>query len=132
MNHSQNIDDLVTGTVLRVSHGPYDHVGLVSDRYINGERAVLSFAASTGGLLEEPFSVFALNRRVYNDGYLSQLDPYWVMVRARAITHRRYSWTAYNCEHFVRDAHGLKPESPQLQSWLVLGSFVGLVLAAAR
>lgn len=132
MNHSQNIDSLAAGTVLRVSHGFYDHVGLVSDIYIDGERAVISFAAATSGLTEEPFSAFSKRRVVYNDGYLGQLAPYWVIARARANHHRRYSWTTYNCEHFVRDAHGLKPESPQLQSWVAMGSIVGFVLAAAR
>ena len=129
MNHTQTVNELVPGTVVRVSHGPYDHVGLVSDTYINGERAVISLSAVYGGFTEEPFSAFAHDRVVYNDGYPGTLAPYWVIARARAAGSRRYSWTMFNCEHFVRHAHGLKVESPQLQSWVAASCAVCFVLA---
>ncbi len=132
MDHTQNIDELVAGTILRVSHGLYDHVGLVSDRYLNGERAVISVSAVYGGVTEEPFSAFSGGRTVYNDGYPGTLDPYWVISRARAADAKRYSWTNFNCEHFVRDAHGLKIESPQLRAFVAMGFALVLALAAVR
>lgn len=41
----QNIWALPTGTVIRVSHGWYDHVGLIGERPIKGERSVMAFSA---------------------------------------------------------------------------------------
>jgi hypothetical protein len=129
MNHKLSIWQLAPGTVLRVNHGLYDHVALVSDRIIDGERAVLGFSAAYGGLVEEPYSMFKGSRTVTCDGYPGKLAPQAVLWRARASAGRRYSWFAFNCEHFIREAHGLQPESPQLRNWLLA---IGLVGAFAR
>lgn len=118
------------GVVLRVSHGIYDHVGLVSDRRVGGELAVISHSADAGGVVEEPLSVFAGTRTFYIDGYPGQLPWFEVMARARSGWPKFYSLFGFNCEHFVRYAHGLPVESPQIRAWMSMG-VLGLVLVAA-
>jgi hypothetical protein len=124
---------LPAGTVIRVNCGFYDHVAMLGDGVINGERSVLSFAAGTHGLAEISLSAFAARRPINVDGYLSALPPGAVMQRARLKREATYSWLDFNCEHFVRYAHGLPIESPQLQQWSFLGGVVGvLALMSAR
>lgn len=124
---------LLVGTVLRVSHDLYDHVGLLSDRLIQGERSVLSFSAAADGLVEEPYSAFSAGRPVFSDGYLGHLPPEVVLQRARSKFGQVYSWTQFNCEHLVRYAHGVRVESPQFQRLMLLaGGCVGLFAMLAR
>ena len=121
------------GTVIRVSHNWYDHVGLIGDRYIMGERSVIAFSAQAGGLVEQAYSAFAAGRTVTIDGYLGVLPPETVVRRARMKREQTYSWTNFNCEHFVRYAHGVPIESPQLRQWTFVAGILGfLTLAAAR
>jgi hypothetical protein len=110
-----NIHEFTPGTVLRINRGLYDHVALLGEHDWPGERQVLSFGPSLLGLEEVSFSEFAGKRVVRVDGFLGQLTPTEVLARARGIgVQRRYSWLAFNCEHFVRAAHGSPLESPQL------------------
>lgn len=136
MNHFQTqkpLWALSAGTVLRVSQGWYEHVGLLSDRYIAGERAVVCFSAQAGGFVEEPYSTFSRCQVVYVEGYFGSLPPWMVMQRARLKHGQPYSWTEFNCEHFVRYAHGVLIESPQLKRWTFAAGVVGfLALAVAR
>jgi len=127
----QGVWDFPVGTVVRVSHGLYDHVALLGDREVMGERGVLAFSADAGGFVEQPFSALAGGRTVRVDGYPGKLPPAVVLRRARAMQGRSYSWANFNCEHFVRQAHGLPSESPQLRRWAVLGSVVGLLTLVA-
>lgn len=67
------------------------------------------------------------------DGYLGVLSQETVMQRARLKQGQAYSWTNFNCEHFVRYAHGLPIESPQLRQWSFVAGFLGfLTLTAGR
>lgn len=129
----QNIWALPTGTVIRVSHGWYDHVGLIGERPIMGERSVMAFSAQFGGLVEQPYSAFANGHVVTIDGYLGVLPQETVMQRARLKQRQAYSWTNFNCEHFVRYAHGVPIESPQLRQWTFVAGILGfLTFTAAR
>ena len=121
---------LPIGAVVRVSHGWYDHVGLMGDNICRGERTVVSFSARAGGFTEEPFSAFASGQQVAIDGYPGALPPQSVMQRACLKQGRSYSWTEFNCEHFVRYAHGVPIESPQLRQWASLGGVLGCVAFA--
>ena len=102
---------------------------------MNWERSVLSFSAEAKGFVEESFSAFSGGRPVVCDGYLGELPSWVVMQRARERAGQPYSLFSFNCEHFVRYAHGVPMESPQLQQ---VGAFVGalglafFVLKAAR
>ncbi|WP_424191188.1 hypothetical protein ACMYR3_08335 [Ampullimonas aquatilis] len=129
----QELWTLSAGTVIRVSHGLYNHVALIGDQFIMGERSVLAFSAQAGGFVEQPYSAFAAGRAVTSDGYPSGLPSQVVMQRARLKQGQAYSWMDFNCEHFVRYAHGLPVESPQLRQWAFLAGALGLVtLATAR
>jgi hypothetical protein len=124
--------ELRPGTIVRVSHVLYHHVGLISDRFIGMERAVVAFSAAAGGLHELPFSAFQQGRDVFDDGYPGQLPPDEVLRRARLKHGQAYSWTEFNCEHFVRYAHGLSIESPQLKGWAVAIGLLGFAAIAAK
>jgi hypothetical protein len=100
-----NVYELPVGSVLRVSHGAYDHVGMVSDGYLYGERAIISLSGTYGRVIEEPYSSFSAGRVVQHEGYPGQLPPHVVVYRARALVGRPYSVTSFNCEHYVRCAH---------------------------
>lgn len=128
----QDIWELPAGTVVRVSHGFYEHVAMLSAHAIGGERAVVSFSAQAGGFMEEPFSIFARGQTVVIEGYLGVLPPVVVMQRARMKKGQAYSLSDFNCEHFVRYAHGVPVESPQLRQWAFLGGLMGILALAAR
>lgn len=92
----------------------------------------MSLSRQAGGFLEEPLSSFAKGRTVTVDGYLGSLPPAAVMARARLKRGTAYEWSTFNCEHFVRYAHGVKVESPQLQGAVILGLLGLATLFAAR
>lgn len=126
------IELLPAGTVIRVSCGWYDHVGMLADYWWRNERAVISFSPKARGILEERLSDFARGREIHVDGYLGNLSPFEVMRRARFKRGQPYSWTTFNCEHFIRCAHGVEIESPQLQRFAFLGFCGFATLAVAR
>lgn len=128
----QNIWVPPAGTVVRVRQGFYDHIAMLGDHAMGGERAVVAFSAQAGGLVEEPFSAFARGQAVVIEGYLGSLPPAVVMQRARMKQGQAYSLSEFNCEHFVRYAHGVPVESPQLRQWAFLGGLVGVLALAAR
>jgi len=127
----QNLLALPAGTEVRVRHLFFSHVGMLSDRFIGGERGVLAFSAKAGGLIEEPLSVFAAGKDVEFIGYPGGLPPETVMQRARGRRGLKYDALGFNCEHFVRYAHGLPVESPQLKFWVrASGTVVALAILA--
>jgi len=133
IKNQQEIWALPTGTVVGIKHGWYDHVALIGDRLINGERSVLAFSAQAGGFVEQTYSAFAGESNVTINGYLGSLPPETVMQRARLKHGQAYSWINFNCEHFVRYAHGVPIESPQLRQWAFLGGVLGVfALASTR
>jgi hypothetical protein len=128
----RDIWELPAGTVVRVRHGFYEHVGMLSEHAIGGERAVVSFSAQADGFVEEPFSIFARGQTVVIEGYLGVLPPVVVMQRARMKRGQAYSLSDFNCEHFVRHSHGVPVQSPQVRQWAFLGGVVGILALAAR
>ena len=116
--------NLPAGTIIHVDIGSYRHVGLLGDRFMKSERGVLSFSAEAKGFVEEPLSAFSGGRPVVCDGYLGELPSWVVMQRAREMAGQPYSLFSFNCEHFVRYAHGVPMESPQLQQ---VGAILGIL-----
>lgn len=123
---------LPPGTTVRVSNVLYDHVGILGDRLINGERTVIAFSARAGGFEEQPLSQFGGGRPVILGDYPGGMPPAVVMQRARSRQGQAYSWFTFNCEHFVRYAHGVAIESPQLRQWGGVVGLLGLLIVAAR
>jgi len=128
----------VPSTVVGVWVGPFLHVGIVSDhRSFNGLPYVISNSARAGHGAEEPWDVFSGGRIVYQvDGLESALPWPVVLTRARNVLCKKWDLLGWNCEHFVREALGIRVESPQLQFviWGGLGSFLlsSLVLSKKR
>lgn len=130
MNHlatSVDTAHLKPGTVLRIDRGLYSHVALLGQWMDSRRRSVLTFGP--GPLEEIAFEDFAAGKPVVVDGYLGVLHPSDVLDRARQLGSRAYSWVGFNCEHFVRVAHGLNPSSPQLQRAV---AFAGLAFLLTR
>ena len=65
-------------------------------------------------------------------GYLGNLSPQQVLQRARSRIGE--TWNLFwNCEHFVKWAHGLRPRSPQLVAGLILMCvFTGFLVAGGK
>ncbi|MCG7980275.1 MAG: lecithin retinol acyltransferase family protein [Candidatus Thiodiazotropha taylori] len=82
-------------------------------------------------MAEEKEEIFADGCKIKIHGYPSQLPPFVVLRKARNKLGTKYDVFKWNCEHFVRWAHGLKPESPQLQV-AILGVVSLLVFAITR
>jgi len=123
---------LPPGTIVRVSTVFYEHVGMLGDRLVNGERTVIAFSARAGGFEELPLSQFAGGRPVTLGDYPGCLPPGVVMQRARSRQRQAYSWFTFNCEHFVRYAHGVAVESPQLRQWAFVAGLLGLLSVGVR
>ncbi len=122
MNH------LLPGTVVSVPFGPFLHFGLVSDRRGSGTPYIISCSGRAGQVVEETAHEFANGGDIKVHGYPGSLSPHEVIQRARRRMGTKYDLFKWNCEHFARWAHDLKPESPQLQATvavclLLLGSF---------
>ena len=126
--------DLRPGTVVRVRIGltPFYHVGLISDTITDGAPNVISNSQRCGGVAEEPLADFGDPSSVLVLGYLSELSPAEVMYRARRYLGGKWHLVNWNCEQFVRVAHGLKAESPQLTFWVSLLGGVALVYGVIR
>lgn len=111
---------LPPGTVIGVRYGLIEHVGIVTDWAIDGMPAVISNSYAHRGVREEPLSSFAGGRPFRIHKAMTDMPGHAVAARARRMIGRRYHAVRFNCEHFVRIAHGLKPRSPQLHRALAL------------
>lgn len=108
------------GTVLSTSRFLYRHFGILTDHYINGYPAVISNSGERGMVVEEPLNTFQGTGDLKVEGYFGSLSPDAVLERARAQRGSRYTLLRWNCEQFVRYAHGLKLESPQVTAVVTL------------
>lgn len=130
---AHNKYNLAPGTVIAVWVGFIRHVGIVTDRMYGAYLGVISNSYRAGRVAEEPLPVFAGGRSVNVIGYLSDLPPQQVLRRARSRIGEAWDLPNWNCEHFVRWAHGLQPRSPQLVAGVVLiCAFAVLVVASGK
>ena len=113
---------LPPGTVIGVRYGAIEHVGIVTDWRIDGMPAVISNSYAHRGVREESLGDFARGRAFRVHKRLSDMPGEEVADRARRMVGRRYDVLRFNCEHFVRVAHGLKPKSPQVYGALALAA----------
>jgi len=122
------MNNLNPGDVVSVMIGLIEHFGIVSDRQIDGMLSIISNSRRTGQVAEEAANAFAAGKTIKVYGYPSTLMPATVIARARSQLGKPYSLATWNCEHFIRWAHGSKVVSPQLQvaviaSLVLLGLF---------
>lgn len=115
--------------------GPFRHVGIVTDRWRNGMPMVISNSRRRGCVTEESWAEFTQGNPERVDATPSCLPATEVLANARRELGRRYDILKFNCEHFVRRAHGVAEESPQLQAVVVAACLVVgfcLLLGAAK
>ena len=133
-----SMSDLRPGTVVAIGirWTPFYHVGLVGDSVSNdGMPMIISNSQRSGGVAEEPLANYGDAGSFRILGYWSELAPAEVLHRARRYLGTKWHLTNWNCEHFVRVAHALKSESPQLKVGLTLAAaltLVALILARRR
>jgi len=106
------------------------HLGIVSDRYVNGEPLVISGSKRMGQVVEEPLSVFCVGG-VWNlvdfQGPISGME---VVQRARSVLGTRYQLLSWNCEHVVHFALGMTPKSPQLHKTVLAIGITYMAMAS--
>lgn len=130
-NIASNINPMAIrpGTILSTSRLGYRHFGISTDRYVNEWPIVISNSGSHGKVVEESLEQFKEQGDIKVEGYWGALPPHEVLARARAKLGSHYFLFNWNCEHFVRFAHGLEPKSPQIALLAIL--CVGAIFAVS-
>jgi hypothetical protein len=105
------------------------HYGIIVDA-TSGELLV-THCSVTRGVIIETLSEFREGEKVELCGFPGQLAAWQVINRAKARIGAGWDPIRFNCEHFWREAHGLEPESPQLQA-TVFWSVIALGCALLR
>jgi len=118
---------LEPGTVIAIRYAMYKHFAIVSDRISHGMPKLISLSYRTKGIHEEPWHVVAGKRRIETSLIKGSYPKEVVLSRARDCMNKniKYELLTFNCEHFVRYAHGLPVESIQVKR-----AFYGAVLGA--
>ncbi len=107
------------------------HVGIVTDWDWQGQAWVISNSLARRGVVEEPLADFAAEQPVKILGYFGTLTPEAVVQRARSRRGDQWKLFSWNCEHFVRWAHGIEPASPQLATGMVFTVAIALLTFTA-
>jgi len=102
------------GAVIETWRILYWHVGIVSDRCVDGEQLVLSCSGAQNKVVEESMSKFSQGFPIRRKDILHTLNTEEILNRARSQLGRSYDFLSWNCEHFVSYALGHAPTSPQL------------------
>ena len=121
------------GVIASVDRGLYSHVGILAEPVPGQPRTVVSLnpGAPSTQLREETLPEFGRARVVNLLPPLSALSASFVLGRARSGQHPQYSWTEFNCEHFLCFAFGVPLESPQLRRIATISALAFLALKAA-
>lgn len=109
----------------------FHHVGVIG-RVTWRDGFVVSKSRLRGCVVEESFADFTAGASKYtlHEHVRGRLDDHEVARRAYA--RRGEAWTAWsNCEHFVREVHGLRSESPQLQDMIRRVGLTGIAALVA-
>jgi len=123
---------LAPGTVIAVRYPMYKHFAIVSEAYIQNDRGyrpkLISLSYRTGGVQEEPWESVVGNQDIEVSPIQGKLTTEQILSRARSCIGRKikYHLFTFNCEHFVRYAHGLPVESVQVNQALQ-GAALGAV-----
>lgn len=109
------------GSVVAIQLPFYRHFGIVTDRFWQGERTVISNSWKAGGVVEQPIAEFCDGLSIMDVTYPGLLTAQIVVRRATSRLGEKYSLLTWNCEHLFRFAHGLTPSSPQIGAMLLAG-----------
>lgn len=133
MNLTTDYSNLSLGTVVstprRILGVPFKHVGVITSTL---PVKVASASAADGRVVEESLTSFADGGIVRKAPINGELPTQVVVRRARNRLGKAYSLFSYNCEHFVRDVHGLEVRSPQVHAVIAPAFLIGLLYLTAR
>lgn len=111
----------------------FSHKGIVSDRWHGGKPMVISNSARSGGVREESWDIFSGGQPVTVVGYPGDLPNHEVVHRARLRIGTQYRLFDWNCEHYVTQVHGLRPQSLQVAVTVALAALgIGMVAFTKR
>ena len=112
--------------VISVRYPLYKHFAIVSDRSFNGKPNLISLSYRAGTVLEEPWDTVVGKYPIELSPIRGKDTAEIVLKRARYYLNSeiKYNLLTFNCEHFVRLAHGLPSESRQVQKALY-GAIIG-------
>lgn len=129
-----HLPSIAAATVVSVDRGFYRHFGLLTEAVPGCERRVLSLNPGAPGqqLREETLSEFGRGQPVMLHAPWSDLPAWVVLARARFSTLPLYSWTEFNCEHFLCHAFGLPLVSPQLRKFAAMAGVVAVTVLLSR
>lgn len=117
------------GQAIQTSRLLYWHKGIATDQWLDGEQLVISCSGRAGRVVLEPMSVFCAGMGAQEMPQLSALPREIVLHQARQLLGKPYSLMDFNCEHFLYQAFGLPPQSPQVAT--ILGLVAGFALLRA-
>lgn len=120
------------GSYVSSSRTLYRHVGIVTDKIIEGQQTVISNTGKYGKVVEQTIEEFCDGGDLVNHGRMGSLPTEEILSRARRALGKKYSILTSNCEHFVRHAYGVKEESPQVQTALIGMGVMYLMWRMAR
>ena len=124
--HTDNQNNqLSPGSVIAVRYPMYKHFAIVSDNHIgtNGNKDMpnlISLSYRTQGVQEESWDTVVGNRSIEKSLIQGNDSTNIILSRARSCIGKsiKYQLFTFNCEHFVRYAHGLPIESIQVKRTL--------------
>ena len=121
---------LLPGDVIAVRYPMYKHFAIVSDQEdtFHGVTTpnLISLSYRTGTVQEESWHIVVGNKAVEKSTISGNKPSRSVLSRARTCMQLgiQYDLLTFNCEHFVRYAHGLAIESIQVKNTLY-GAAIG-------
>ncbi|MGH1537604.1 MAG: lecithin retinol acyltransferase family protein [Gammaproteobacteria bacterium] len=126
MRSNINLDTLIPGTVIAIRYTMYKHFAIVSDRICEDMPMLISLSYRTNGVEEEPWSTVVSSHAIEKSSIQGDYPTEIVLSRARSCIIRdiKYELLNFNCEHFVRYAHGLPLKSVQVRQTLY-GAAIG-------
>ena len=119
------------GTIIATWIGPVEHFGFVCGYTAWGEPIIASISMRAG-YTEVPLTRFAEAQGKYTCDYPSSLSEYEVLARAYSVANEPYNLTTWNCEHFVRYAHKLPLQSPQVARAALVAFAAVAIVALSR
>ena len=106
------------GTTVQVFCGLYNHLGIA-----DGMGGVIH-ARKDGLVVRETEAKFANGKHIQINNEITSKDLYAAYLKAESLIGKRYNLFSAKCEHFVREVHGMKIESKQLKTGLLIGGVI--------
>ena len=117
MKIPKSIWNLPPGTTLQAlgSTGTYWHYGIYDGqgRVIHNKKHYQ--------VVREPLEKFSEGQKIHVNQHITSDNLYVAYQRAEDRIGERFTLSGNNCEHFVREVHGMPKESKQLQAHVAVG-----------